>query len=62
MKEQQQQKGSRGNETGCKAFTFQGAKIFDDLPDNLHTETSLFKFKGSNKDTGLDFMLFLNCK
>ena len=42
-------------ETGRKTFSFQGAKIFNKLPNNLQTETSLLRFKASSKDTNLDF-------
>ena len=42
-------------ETGRKTFSFQGAKVFNNLPNNLQTETSLLRFKASSKDTNLDF-------
>ena len=42
-------------ETGRKTFSFQGAKIFNKLTNNLQTETSLLRFKASSKDTNLDF-------
>ena len=42
-------------ETGRKTFSFQGAKIFNKLSNNLQAETSLLRFKASSKDTNLDF-------
>ena len=42
-------------EAGRKTFSFQGAKVFNNLPNNLQTETSLLRFKASSKDTNLDF-------
>ena len=42
-------------ETGRKTFAFQGAKIFNNLPDDLQTEISLLKFKASSKNTNFDF-------
>ena len=38
-----------------KTFSYQGAKVFNNLPNNLQTETSLLRFKASSKDTNLDF-------
>ena len=42
-------------EAGRKTFSFQGAKVFNNLPNNLQTETSLLRFKASSKDTNLNF-------
>ena len=38
-----------------KTFSFQGAKIFNNLLDSLQTETSLLRFKESTKDINFDF-------
>ena len=40
--------------TGCRT-SFQGANIFNNLPNNLQTETLLLRFKATIKDTDLDF-------
>ena len=42
-------------ETGWKTFLFQGAKIFNNLPNSLQTEKSLLRFKATSRDTNLDF-------
>ena len=42
-------------ETGLKTFAFQGAKIFNNLPDELQTDISLLKFKASSKITNFNF-------
>ena len=42
-------------ETDRKTFSFQGAKIFNNLPNSLQTEKSFLRFKATSKDTNLDF-------
>ena len=42
-------------ETGRKTFSFQGAKIFNSLPNSLQTEKSFLRFKVTSKDANLDF-------
>ena len=59
-------KGTRGNdhslllpkvksEAGRKTFGFLGAKIFNRLPNNMKTESSIVKFKTACKDFNFDF-------
>ena len=59
-------KGTRGNkrdlilpkvktECGRKSFGFQGALVFDKLPDDLKTEQSLLIFKYKSNDVSLDY-------
>ena len=40
--------------TGRKAYLFKGAKIFNNLPDDLQSEASFFRFKASSKGTNLE--------
>ena len=42
-------------EIGRKTFSFQGAKIFNSLPNSLQTEKSFLPFKATSKDANLDF-------
>ena len=42
-------------ETGRKTFSFQGAKIFNSLPNSLQTEKSFLRFKGNSRNANLDF-------
>ena len=59
-------KGTRGNDqssllpnveskAGRKTFAFLGAKIFNKLPSNVNTESSIDKFKTARKDFNFDF-------
>ena len=59
-------KGTRGNdhsllllkvksEAGRKTFGFLGAKIFNKLPNNMKTGSSIVKFKTACKDFNFDF-------
>ena len=40
---------------GRKTFGFLGAKIFNKLPNNMKTESSIVKFKTACKDFNFDF-------
>ena len=42
-------------ETGKKAFSFQGAKIFNQLTEEMKTETSILRFKTFCKNFNFDF-------
>ena len=42
-------------ETGRKTFAYQGAIIFNKLPNELKTEKSLLRFRSSCKDFNFDF-------
>ena len=42
-------------ETGRKTFSFQGAKVFNNLPDYLKIETSILRFKAHIKNINLNF-------
>ena len=42
-------------ETGKKAFSFQGAKIFNQLTEEMKTETSILRFKTLCKSFNFDF-------
>ena len=66
FKRAQHCKGTRGNkhsltlpriksEAGRKTFAFQGAKIFNKIPNTVKTETSIVKFKTGCKDFDFDF-------
>ena len=43
------------SETGKKAFSFQGAKVFNKLTDEMKTETSILRFKTFCKNFNFDF-------
>ena len=43
------------SEAGRKAFEFLGAKIFNKLPNNMKTESSIVNFKTACKDFNFDF-------
>ena len=43
------------SETGKKAFSFQGAKIFNKLTDEMKSETSILRFKTFCKHFNFDF-------
>ena len=42
-------------ETGRKTFSFQGAKIFNSLPNSLQTEKSFLRFNATSRNANLDF-------
>ena len=42
-------------ETGKKAFSFQGVKIFNQLTEEMKTETSILRFKTFCKNFNFDF-------
>ena len=43
------------SETGKKAFSFQGARVFNKLTDEMKTETSILRFKTLCKNCNFDF-------
>ena len=43
------------SEAGRKTFAFQGAKMFNKVPNRLKNETSILKFKSYCKDFNFDF-------
>ena len=43
------------SEAGRKTFGFLGAKIFNKLPNNMKTESSIVKFKAVCKDFNFEF-------